>query len=75
MQALREDILNLRAAMRSETTDNETQASMLSQMEGKKDQHTAQAERKGSEFNTIFWDIDAIKDLPIWAEPITMSTE
>ena len=62
-QALREDILNLRVAMQSETTDNETQASSLSQMEGKKDQYTARAECKGSEFNMIFWDIEVIRDL------------
>ena len=61
--------------MRSETTDDETQASTSSQTEGKKDQHAARTEREGSEFNTIFWDIDVVKDLPIWAEPITMSTE
>ena len=73
--ALRADILNLRVAMRSETTDDEMQASTLSQTEGKKDQYAARAECEGSEFNTIFWDIEVVKDLPIWAEPITMSTE
>ena len=74
-QALREDILNLRAAMRTETPDNETQASTSSQIEGKKDRNAAQAECKESKYNAVFWDIEVAKDLPIWAEPITMSTE
>ena len=73
-QALREDILNLRAAMRTETPDNETQASASSRTEGKKDQYAAQAEREESEYNAVFRDIEVVKDLPIWAEPITMST-
>ena len=75
MQALRKDILNLRAAMRTETPNDETQASVLSHVEGKRDQNTAQTECEESEYNAVFWDIEVIKDLPIWAEPITMSTK
>ena len=74
-QALREDILNLRAAMRTETPDNETQESASSRMEGKRDQYAAQAEHEESKYNAVFRDIEVVKDLPIWAEPITMSTE
>ena len=44
-------------------------------MEGKRDQDAAQAECKESEDNAVFWDIEVVKDLPIWAEPITRSTE
>ena len=73
--ALGEDLLNLRASMQSETADNKTQASTLSQTEGKRDQNTGQAEHKESEYNAVFWDIEVAKDLPIWAEPITMSTK
>ena len=74
-QALREDLLNLKAAMRSETMDDETQASTLSQAEGMEDQYAAPVEREEPELNTIFWDIEVVRDLLIWAEPITMSTE
>ena len=48
---------------------------MSSKTEGKRDQNTAQAERKESEHNAVFWDIEVAKDLPTWVEPITMSTE
>ena len=61
--------------MKSKVTDNETQASMLSQTEGKRDQYTAQAEGKESGYNAVFWDIKVIRELLIWAEPITISTE
>ena len=61
--------------MRSETLDDKTQASASSQTEGKRDQNTAQAEHEESEYNAVFWDIEVAKDLPIWAEPITMSTK
>ena len=61
--------------MRTETVDDETQASVSSQTEGKEDQNAAQTEREESEYNAVFWDIEVAKDLPIWAEPITMSTE
>ena len=61
--------------MRTETIDDETQASVSSHTEGKEDQNAAQTEREESEYNAVFWDIEVAKDLPIWAEPITMSTE
>ena len=44
-------------------------------MEGKRDQDAAQTEREESEYNAVFRGIEVAKDLPIWAEPITMSTE
>ena len=69
-QALREDLLNLRVSMQSETAEDETQVSASSQTEGKRDQNTAQAEHKESKYNAVFWDIEVAKDLPI-----TMSTE
>ena len=40
-QALREDLLDLKAAIQSETLDNETQMSSSDQTEGRKDQDTA----------------------------------
>ena len=61
--------------MRTETPDNETQASASSRTEGKRDQYAAQAEREESEYNAVFRDIEVAKDLPILAEPITLSTE
>ena len=61
--------------MQTKTPDDETQASASSQTEGKRDQNTAQAECQESEYNAVFWDIEVAKDLPICAEPITMSTE
>ena len=57
--------------MRSEIADDETQASVLRET----DQNTAQTEREESKYNTVFWDIEVTKDLPIWAEPIILSTE
>lgn len=74
-QAFKDDLLNLTAAMKSKTMDDESQASMLSQAEGREDQYVARIECEESEFNTIFWDIEVVKDLSIWAEPITMVTE
>ena len=55
--------------------DDETQASTSSQAEGMEDQYAAPVEHEEPELNMIFWDIEVIRDLPIWAEPITMSTE
>ena len=61
--------------MRTKTPDDKTQASASSRTEGKRDQDAAQTEREESKYNAVFWGIDVVKDLPIWAEPITMSTE
>ena len=68
------DLLNLKAAIQFGVKDDKTQTSSSSQTE-EDEAETATVDCKAtSEFNTIFWDIEAVKDLPVWAEPITTST-
>ena len=74
IQASTEDLLNLKAAIQFGVKDNKTRTSSSSQTE-EDEAETATVDCKAtSEFNTIFWDIEAVKDLPVWAEPITTST-
>ena len=56
--------------MQNKVKDDKTQASLMSQT--KEDETKADpTECKGSsEFNMVFWDIEVIKNLPIWVEPI-----
>ena len=75
IQTSTEDLLNLKAAIQYRVKDDKTQTSLSSQTE-EDETETATVDRDAmSEFNTIFWDIEAIKDLPVWAEPITTSTD
>ena len=55
--------------------DDKTRTSSSSQTE-EDEAETATVDHEATlEFNTIFWDIEAVKDLPIWAEPITTLTD
>ena len=75
IQASREDLLNLKAVIQSGTKDNDSQTSSSSRTEEDETELNAVNHGDTSEFNTIFWAIDVVKDLPIWAEPITMLTD
>jgi hypothetical protein len=55
--------------------DNETQLSSPSQNEDENNHGKFIIEGEDSPaFHSVFWDIDAAKNLPIWVEPITEST-
>ncbi|KIK05051.1 hypothetical protein K443DRAFT_92118 [Laccaria amethystina LaAM-08-1] len=71
----RDDMLNLQAAIQKETVDYDTQTSSSSHTEGRKERDTISPEHEESEYRKVFWDIDAVKDIPIWAEPVTRSTQ
>ncbi|EDR04306.1 uncharacterized protein LACBIDRAFT_330822 [Laccaria bicolor S238N-H82] len=73
--AFREDLINLQAAIHKEVVEDDTQSSSLSHTEGRRVQYTASTKCKESETQTIFWDIDAAQNIPIWAESIIKSTE
>jgi hypothetical protein len=68
-------MLNLQAAIQKETVDYDTQTSSSSHTEGRKERDTISPEHEESEYRKVFWDIDAVKDIPIWAEPVTRSTQ
>ena len=70
-RAFREDILNLQTTVQTETIDDDTQTSSSSRMEGREEQDAAPTEHKESEYHAVFWDIEAVSNLPIWVEPIT----
>lgn len=75
VQAYTEDLLNLKAVIQSRAADDETQALSMSQTEEDEAETNVVDLGNTSEYNTIFWDIEAVKNLPIWAEPITTSTD
>ncbi|KIJ98897.1 hypothetical protein K443DRAFT_133253 [Laccaria amethystina LaAM-08-1] len=68
---------------KSHSTNNSTSRDLITPLttrkKGKGVSMTEEAEspmnHSTSEFNTIFWDIEAIKDLPVRAEPITKMTD
>ena len=59
----------------STNADDETQASSSSHNEDEDDhgKHLTEEEYSPA-FHSVFWDIEAAKNIPIWVEPITEST-
>ena len=58
----------------SANADDETQASLSSQNEVKDDLREIMEENQGSpSFHSVFYDIEAAKNIPIWVEPISES--
>ncbi|EDR12181.1 uncharacterized protein LACBIDRAFT_323266 [Laccaria bicolor S238N-H82] len=68
--ALVDDLLNLQAAMQHSMAEGRTQPSVSSQTEEDKTETTPEDRGSMSKFNTIFWDIEPYRELPVWAEPI-----